>query len=154
MAAGCRMVLRRAVGRGQDLVVCYLLDYPAICGPKGHATGVCFYKTHPHPVPDQHNQASVQYRSQAPSNPCLCRQPVCTQNTLDRQSNEYGVCPTSPTTFKQLLDGGWSISSLWAPAHSGIPGNEEADALAKLGAARPKVCDHARVTKSWLQAQC
>ena len=34
-------------------------------------------------------------------------------------------------TIKQLLSEGQTVSSLWTPAHCGIPGNELADALAK-----------------------
>ena len=39
------------------------------------------------------------------------------------------------------------------PVHCGIQGSERADELAKQGAQRPKLCKHARVTRTWLPAK-
>ena len=53
-----------------------------------------------------------------------------------------------------LLQGqGWSVSGLWMPAYCGIPGNKRADTLAKLGSQSATLCQHTRVTRTWLQAQ-
>ena len=57
-----------------------------------------------------------------------------------------------PLNMTGLLQGrGWSVSGLWTPAHCGIPGNEQADT--KLGSQSVALCQHTRVTKTWLQAQ-
>ena len=53
----------------------------------------------------------------------------------------------------QLQEMGWSTSGLWTPAHCGMPRNERADALAKLGSQGTIRCQYAKVTKTWLQAQ-
>ena len=52
-----------------------------------------------------------------------------------------------------LQHAGWKIQGLWTPAHCEIPGNEQADKLAKLGSRKTNICSHARVTKTWLQAK-
>lgn len=56
-------------------------------------------------------------------------------------------------TVSALRNEGWSVSGLWMPAHCGIPGNERADLLAKAGSQPETPCHHARVMKSWIQAQ-
>ena len=53
----------------------------------------------------------------------------------------------------RLREMGWSTSGLWTPAYCGIPGNERADALAKLGSQGTLQCQYTKVTRSWLQTQ-
>jgi ribonuclease HI len=49
---------------------------------------------------------------------------------------------------------GWKISTVWVPSHTGITGNERADAQAKRGAEdRQHLCSHAVTTKTWLIAE-
>jgi hypothetical protein len=49
---------------------------------------------------------------------------------------------------------GWKISTIWVPSHTGITGNERADAQAKLGAEESRhLCPHAVTTKTWLMAE-
>ena len=42
---------------------------------------------------------------------------------------------------------------MYIPSHRRVEGNEQADALAKLGATLPATCATARVTRAWLAAQ-
>jgi ribonuclease HI len=49
---------------------------------------------------------------------------------------------------------GWKLSTVWVPSHTGITGNERADAQAKLGAEDSRhLCPHAVTTKTWLMAE-
>lgn len=76
---------------------------------------------------------------------------LTTLATNNPENTEYGR--KALEAIRELSSAGWAVIGLWTPVHCGIPGNEEADSLAKLGAKRTTVCTHARVTRTWLRAK-
>src|SRR5690606_3598970 len=54
---------------------------------------------------------------------------------------------------QRLATLGFTITTHWTPAHCGIPGNHEADRLAKnlhTATPTPAPCKHAVITKEWM----
>jgi len=70
---------------------------------------------------------------------------------FNRHNHEYARAALETMAQLHLL--GWDINTVWCPSHCNIPGNEEADTLAKLGTTDPTPCQYALTTKTWLQAQ-
>lgn len=83
---------------------------------------------------------------------CVDNQPaLATLSTGNPKNTEFAR--KALEAVEQLSAAGWAVSGLWTLAHCGIPGNEEADALAKQGAKQTTACARAEVTRKWLLAK-
>jgi ribonuclease HI len=82
---------------------------------------------------------------------CIDNQAAISTLEFNKDNHEYAR--RSLETVAQLRLLGWDISTVWCPSHTGIPGNERADSLAKQGTSYPVACQYTLTTKIWLQTQ-
>jgi ribonuclease HI len=83
---------------------------------------------------------------------------ICIDNqaaidTLQHNESNHEFARRALEVIARLQLLGWQISTVWCPSHCGIPGNEKADALAKMAASSTVPCRFAVTTKYWLLAQ-
>jgi len=88
-----------------------------------------------------------------PSAIFICIDNQAAIDTLQFNKDNHEYTRHAIDSFAQLRLLGWDIGTVWCPLHCGIPGNESADTLAKLGTSDPIPCQHAATTKIWLQMQ-
>jgi len=82
---------------------------------------------------------------------CIDNQAAIDTLQFNKDNHEYARHTLESTTKLRLL--GWKMNTVWCPSHCGIPGNEHADKLAKLGTSLQISCRHSLTTKIWLQTQ-
>jgi ribonuclease HI len=56
-------------------------------------------------------------------------------------------------TAEILTNNGWNLSTLWTPSHTNIPGNEDADTLAKTSIQLLLTCSSTITSATWLSTQ-
>jgi ribonuclease HI len=83
---------------------------------------------------------------------CVDNQSALKTLATDTSATQFSRAAVRAAT--DLSHAGWTIHSIWTPAHVSITGNEAADAEAKSGAAATaSPCMHARATKTWMLAE-
>jgi ribonuclease HI len=102
-------------------------------------------------------EALTALRDSIATTPALAYVCVDNQSALETLASDASATQFSRAAVRTAADlsrAGWTIRSIWTPAHVGITGNEAADAEAKAGAAATASrCTHARTTKTWMLAE-
>jgi ribonuclease HI len=85
-----------------------------------------------------------------PIHVCIDNQAVTQvlSNNPDKIEGSYRVC----TEAHSLTQMGWKIFTVWIPSHCGIPGNEAADKMAKIGTENhDETCIMAYTSVAWMR---